>query len=100
MAVEVYRCGRCGREVLVRRIPAPGEPPLSEREILSRLEEEFRPRARGRSGRTDPASRLRDDIWVAISDGRATEIPRDEIPTDCPACSARNAFAVSRVIDG
>ena len=100
MAVEVYRCERCGREVLVRRIPAPGEPPLSDAELRRRLEEELRPRARGRAGRTDPASRLRDDIWVAISDGRATPIPRDELPPDCPACSARDAFAVSRVIDG
>jgi len=100
VAVEVYRCLRCGREVLVRRIPRPGEPPLSERELRRRIEEELRPAARGRFGRTDPASRLRDDIWIAISDGRATPIPRDELPTSCPGCSAPDAFAVSRVLDG
>ncbi len=100
MAVEVYRCECCGREVLVRRIPRPGEPPLSDAEFRRRLEEELRPAARGRAGRSDPATRLRDDIWIAISDGRATPIPRDELPLVCPACSAQNPFAVSRVIDG
>ena len=100
MAVEVYRCEHCGREVLVRRRPLPGEPPLSDAELRRRLEEELRPAARGRPARPDAATRLRDDIWLAIADGRQTPIPRDELPGRCPACGAETSFAVSRVIEG
>jgi len=99
VAVEVFRCERCGREVLVRRRPRPGEPLLSDAELRRRLDEELRPIARGRAGRSDAATRLRDDIWLAIADGRETPIPRDELPASCPACGAEAPFAVSRVID-
>lgn len=84
----------------MRRLPRPGEPRLSDAELRRRLDEELRPVARGRPGRRDPATRLRDDIWIAIADGRETPIPRDELPVACPACSAQHPFAVSRVIDG
>ncbi len=100
MAVEVHRCERCGREVLLRRRPRPGEPPLSEAELRRRVEEELRPEARGRAGRTDAGSRLRDDIWLAIADGRETPIPREELPGACPGCGVEGSFAVSRTLDG
>jgi DNA-directed RNA polymerase subunit RPC12/RpoP len=100
VAVDVHRCDHCGREVLVRHRPRPGEPLLSDAELRRRLDEELRPSARGRPGRSDTATRLRDDIWLAIADGRETPIPREEIPGACPACGAEAQFVVSRVIDG
>ena len=92
MAVEVFRCNGCGREVLVRR---PG--PMSEAEIARRVKEEFEPSKPGPTGRPDFSSRLRDDIWVGVS-GTREQVPRDELPEACPVC-ARADWASMRVFD-
>ena len=92
MAVEVFRCNACGREVLVRR---PG--PMSEAEIARRVQEEFEPSKPGPAGRPDLGSRLRDDIWVGVS-GTREPVPRDELPEACPVC-ARTDWASMRVLD-
>ena len=92
MAVDVYRCTHCGREVLVRR-----EGEMSEAEIARRLEEERRPAARGERGAPDRALRLRDDIWVGVSGTRET-VPRDDLPARCPACE-RATLEGHRVLD-
>jgi len=92
MAVEVFRCTACGREVLVRR-----EGPMTEAEIARRKREEFEPSKGGPAGRADFTSRLRDDIWVGVSDTRQP-VPRDELPERCPVC-ARTDWASMRVLD-
>jgi len=92
MAIEVFRCTHCGREVLVRR-----EAPMSEAEIARRMKEEFEPAQPGPTGRADFTSRLRDDIWVGVS-GTRQPVPRDELPERCPAC-ARTNWASMRVLD-
>lgn len=80
MAVLVYRCSHCGREVLVRHPSA-----MSDAESARRVEEEMRPPSRGRRGTMGFSERLRDDIWLGISETRGI-IPRDEAPAHCPAC--------------
>ena len=95
MPVQVYRCSHCHREVLVR---APG--PMSDAEVQRRIEEELRPWSRGPTGRLDMSSRLRDDIWVGLSSMRDADIPRNGVPTSCPACGRDGTLAESRVIDG
>ena len=100
MTIKVYRCRLCGREVLVRRQQLPGEPLISDTELRRRLAEEMRPITRGRAGRSDATTRLRDDVWLAIADGRQTPIPRDKLPSVCPACYAETSFDISRVIEG
>lgn len=80
MAIQVYRCSRCGREVLVRIVA-----PLTEEQIKRRMEEEMRPESRGPRGQRGMADRLRDDIWLGVSGGR-TSIPREEAPDRCPSC--------------
>jgi hypothetical protein len=92
VAVEVFRCSFCGREVLVRR-----EAPLSEAEIARRVQEEFEPAIPGPAGRADFSSRLRDDIWVGVS-GTREAVPRDELPERCPACH-RTDWLSMRVLD-
>jgi hypothetical protein len=92
MAVEVFRCNPCGREVLVRHAG-----PMSEAEIARRVKEEFEPTQPGPGGRPDFGSRLRDDIWVGLS-GTREPVPRDELPERCPAC-ARTDWASMRVLD-
>ncbi len=92
MAIEVFRCNACGREVLVRQ---PG--PLSEDEIARRVKEEFEPARPGPKGRPDFSSRLRDDIWVGVS-GTREPVPRAELPEACPAC-ARTDWASMRVLE-
>ena len=80
MAIQVYRCSRCGREVLVRIVA-----PLSEEQVRRRIAEEMRPDAAGPPAQRVMADRLRDDIWVGLSDGR-TSIPRETVPERCPSC--------------
>ncbi|MBM3140918.1 MAG: hypothetical protein FJZ92_12110 [Chloroflexi bacterium] len=92
MAVQVFRCAHCGREVLVRR---PG--PMSEQEVARRREEELRPPARGRHSPMGLSERLRDDIWVGVSTTRDF-VPRDELPSRCPSCR-RDALIETRTID-
>ncbi|MEX2229747.1 MAG: hypothetical protein WEB13_08940 [Dehalococcoidia bacterium] len=92
MPVLVYRCAHCGREVLVRHAG-----PLTEAEIARRREEEMRPPARGRRGTMGFSERLRDDIWVGISESREL-IPREALPTHCPACG-RPSLAEARTLE-
>jgi hypothetical protein len=92
VAIEVFRCTHCGREVLVRH-----DAPLSEAEIARRMQEEFEPAKPGPSGRPDFGSRLRDDIWVGVS-GTREPVPRDELPERCPACR-RTDWLSMRVLD-
>lgn len=92
MAVEVFRCNACGREVLVQQ---PG--PMSESEIARRVREEFEPATPGPRGRADFGSRLRDDIWMGVSSERDV-VPRNKLPPACPACS-KSDWAAMRVLD-
>lgn len=92
MAVEVYRCTHCGREVLVHL-----SRPLTEAEIQRRIEEEMRPAATGPRGSASFSDRMRDHIWLGISDTREI-IPRDQAPDRCPACS-REGLERTRVVD-
>ena len=93
MAISVYRCSHCGREVLVR---PPG--PLSRLEAARRVEEELRAAARGPRGRLSPHFRLRDDIWLGVSAMRG-DVPRRELPECCPACGRPGTLAESRTIE-
>ena len=93
MSVHVYRCSHCGREVLVR---APG--PMTRAEAARRVEEELRAAATGPGGRLSPHFRLRDDIWLGVSDNR-TEVPRRELPDCCPACGRVSTLGESRALD-
>ena len=95
MPVQVYRCSHCHRGVLVRQ---PG--PMSDAEIRRRIAEEMRPWARGRNSRVDASMRLRDDIWVAVSGMREDDIPRNDVPDECPACGRRDALEQSRMLEG
>ena len=96
MPVVVYRCTHCHREVLVRR---PG--PMSDAEIQRRINEEMSPWApSGRGGRVDLGSRLRDDIWIAVSGMRDSDVPRSTVPDECPACNRPNVMVESRVLEG
>ncbi len=92
MAVQVYRCSHCGREVLVRIVA-----PLSEEEVSRRLAEELRPEASGPPHRPTGVERMRDDIWVGIS-GMREHVPRETLPDGCPACG-RDSLVSTRVID-
>lgn len=92
MAVQVYRCSHCGREVLVRIVA-----PMSEAEAARRREEELRPAARGPQGPNSWSDRLRDYIWLGLSDLGET-VPREEVPAGCPACH-RATLEVARVIE-
>lgn len=92
MAVNVYRCTHCGREVLVRSVSE-----LTDAEIARRIEEERRPVAPGDSGVPDRSLRLRDDIWVGVS-GTRDMVPRDDLPERCPACR-RPTLEAHRVLD-
>lgn len=92
MAMEVYRCNACRREMLVRQAG-----PMSEAEIARRVREEFEPATPGPRGSVNFSSRLRDDIWVGVSPGRDA-VPRDELPAVCPECS-KSDWAAMRVSD-
>lgn len=92
MAVQVYRCSHCGREVLVRIVV-----PMTEAEAARRREEEMRPAARGLQGPNSQSDRLRDYIWLGLSD-LGEMVPREEVPAECPACR-RATLAVARVIE-
>jgi ribosomal protein L37AE/L43A len=92
VAVSVYRCSHCGREVLVRLVQ-----PMTEAEIARRRDEEMRPGAPGVRARSSFSDRLRDDIWVGIA-GTREIVPRDELPECCPACH-RATLEVARVIE-
>lgn len=93
MAVQIYRCAHCGREVLIR---PPG--PLNRSEIARRVEEELRVAATGPRGRMHSQFRLRDDIWVGISTTR-TAVPRQELPKLCPACGRAETLEEARTLD-
>lgn len=92
MKIEVFRCQACGREVLVRRSST-----ISKTEIVRRQNEEFEPSKTGPAARTDPGSRLRDDIWIGVSQMREP-VPRHELPENCPAC-AGNDWTSMRILD-
>ncbi|TAK76333.1 MAG: hypothetical protein EPO16_07355 [Dehalococcoidia bacterium] len=92
MAVQVYRCSHCGREVLVRVVA-----PMTEAEVARRREEEMRPAAPGPAGANSQSDRLRDYIWLGVSD-RGDAVPRDEVPSECPACH-RATLEVARVVE-
>jgi len=92
--VVVFRCTHCHREVLVRK---PG--PMSDAEIRRRIDEEMRPWSRGPGARLDMSSRMRDDIWVAVSGMRESDIPRNGVPEACPACG-RETLVESRTLEG
>jgi DNA-directed RNA polymerase subunit RPC12/RpoP len=92
MATHVYRCGHCGREVLVRRAG-----PMTEQEIARRKEEEMRPPAQGRRAPGGMSERLRDDIWLGVS-GTREMVPRDEPPERCPACG-RAELSETRTVE-
>lgn len=97
MPVEVFRCGACGREVLVRRPGANGSL-LSDAEIRRMIEEETRPRAHGPGGASSLDLRLRDDIWVGIS-GLGAHVPRPTVPDACPACRRVGTLVHDRPLD-
>ncbi len=92
MAVQVYRCSHCGREVLVRIVA-----PMTEAEAARRREEEMRPAVSGPQGPNSWSDRLRDYIWLGLS-GLGEMVPREEVPAKCPACR-RATLAVARVIE-
>jgi DNA-directed RNA polymerase subunit RPC12/RpoP len=92
VAVKVYRCTHCGREVLVRLVAE-----LTDAEIARRLEEERRPAASGERAVPDRSLRLRDDIWVGVS-GTREVVPRDDLPERCPACR-RPTLEAHRILD-
>lgn len=92
MAVQVYRCSHCGREVLVRIVA-----PMTEAEIARRREEEMRPAALGPPAPNSWSDRLRDHIWLGLS-GLGEMVPRDAVPEECPACR-RATLEVARVIE-
>lgn len=92
MALQVFRCSHCGREVLVRLAA-----PLTEDEVRRRVQEEMQPDSPGPRARPQWQDRLREDIWVGVSGGR-THIPREEAPAACPSCG-REALVLARVIE-
>jgi DNA-directed RNA polymerase subunit RPC12/RpoP len=92
VAIDVYRCTHCGREVLVLRAGG-----LTEAEIARRIEEERRPAAAGERAVPDRSVRLRDDIWVGVS-GTREIVPREDLPARCPACQ-RTTLAEHRVLE-
>lgn len=92
MALQVYRCSHCGREVLVRIVA-----PLTEAEIRRRVAEEMQPETTGPPARPPFSDRLREDIWTGISTGR-THVPREEAPESCPACG-RAGMVAAQVVE-
>lgn len=92
MAVQVYRCSHCGREVLVRLAV-----PLTEESIRRRIAEEMHPETPGEPAQPRVPDRLRDDIWVSLSGGR-THVPRNDLPAACPACG-RDSLALARTLE-
>lgn len=92
MAIQVFRCSHCGREVLVRLAQ-----PLTEDEVRRRIQEEMHPETPGPPARPQWQDRLREDIWVGIAGGR-THIPREQPPEHCPSCG-RDALELARVLE-
>ena len=92
MKIEIFRCQSCGREVLVRHSGA-----ISKTEIFRRQQQEFEPLKTGPAARPDPGSKLRDDIWIGVSQMREP-VPREELPEICPAC-ARSNWTSMRILD-
>ncbi len=93
MAIQVFRCVRCGREVLVRVAV-----PLTPEQVRRRIEEEMRPPQPGPPGGRGLADRLRDDIWIGVSGGRDTSVPREEVPERCPSCT-QPALVLDRTLE-
>lgn len=94
MPILVYRCSRCRREVLVRSTE-----PMSPAEAQRRVEEELRAATRGPRGRIASSFQLRDDIWLGLSQLRGGDVPRPELPEDCPACGRQGTLTESRTIE-
>jgi predicted RNA-binding Zn-ribbon protein involved in translation (DUF1610 family) len=92
VAVQVYRCSHCGREVLVRLVA-----PLTQEEIQRRISEEMRPETPGSQARPQWQERLKDDIWVGVS-GSRTHVPREAVPAVCPACG-RDSLGLARTVE-
>lgn len=64
---------------------------MTPAEIARRVEEERRPAARGLAGQPAAHFRLRDDIWLFVSSER-TDVPREELPVQCPACKREDTL--------
>jgi len=92
VALHVYRCAHCGREVLVRIVQ-----PLTAEEVRRRIAEEMQPESPGAPARPQWQDRLRDDIWQGVSNQR-TAIPREQVPDACPTC-ARSDLIFARIVD-
>ncbi len=93
MAVQVYRCSHCGREVLVR-VAAP----MSADEIARRIDEEMRPTASGRAAPNVWSDRMRDHIWLGITE-RGDAVPREETPASCPSCRRAMTLHATRMVE-
>ena len=94
MPIDVYRCSNCRREVLVR-----SHEPMSPAEAQRRVDEELRAAARGPRGRIASSFQLRDDIWLGLSQLLGGDVPRPELPEDCPACGRHGTLTESRTIE-
>ena len=94
MPILVYRCSHCRREVLVRSAE-----PMSPAEAQRRVDEELRAAAHGPRGRIASSFQLRDDIWLGLSQLRGGDVPRPELPEDCPACGRNGTLDEARTIE-
>ncbi|MCY3655851.1 MAG: hypothetical protein OXH97_10345 [Chloroflexota bacterium] len=94
MPIDVYRCSSCRREVLVR-----SSRPMSPAEAQRRVEEELRAATRGPRGRIAASFQLRDDIWLGLSQLLGGDVPRSEVPDECPACGRHDTLSESRTIE-
>lgn len=94
MPIDVYRCSSCRREVLVR-----SSLPMSAAEAQRRVDEELRAATRGPRGRMAASFQLRDDIWLGLSQLLGGDVPRSELPEDCPACGRSGTLTESRTIE-
>ncbi len=92
MALEVFRCMQCRREVLVQL-----RRPLTETDIARMRDQEMRPASPGRRGALSGSERMRDDIWLGISSNR-TPIPRERVPERCPACG-HDGLKAARILE-
>ncbi len=72
---------------------------MSAAEAQRRVEEELRAATRGPRGRIASSFQLRDDIWLGLSQLRGGDVPRPELPEDCPACGRQGTLTESRTIE-
>ena len=73
--------------------------PMSPAEAQRRVDEELRAATRGPRGRIASSFQLRDDIWLGLSQLRGGDVPRPELPEDCPACGRHGTLTESRTIE-